>query len=124
MKAAFEIKQAEYLPAGDYFEKLDDVEVYEIKNNLDYVNAFFFDNSGLFSQRAKYHLENLSLLCFILALGEGEAEMQAVDLSSMLEFLDILIVAEKNYREGKLEVIRENYSLFGGNKPIVKLNLK
>lgn len=120
LKAAFEIRQSEFLPAGEYFEKLDDVEVYEIKNSLDYINTKNFEHFEVYSEQAKEDLQNLSLLCFILALGEGEVEISAGSLSSMLEYLFLLITVENAHREGKVEAIRENYSLFGGNKPVVK----
>ena len=121
LKAAFEIKQSQYLPTGDYFEKLDDVEVYEIKSALNYINTNNFEQFNIYSQQAKEDLENLSLLCFILALGEGEVEMTAVGLSSMLEFLFLLINIENSHREGKTEVIRKNYSLFDSSKAVIKL---
>ena len=120
LKAAFEVQQLQYLPAGDYFEKLDDVEVHEIKSALDYINTNNFQQFNLYSQQAREDLENLSLLCFILALGEGEPEMTSTGLSSMLEYLFLLINIENAHREGKVEVLRKNYSLFGGNKPVVK----
>lgn len=120
LKAAFEVRQSQYLPAGDYFEKLDDVEVHEIKSALDYINTNNFQQFNLYSQQAREDLENLSLLCFILALGEGEPEMTSTGLSSMLEYLFLLINIENAHREGTVEVLRKNYSLFGGNKPVVK----
>ena len=120
LKAAFEVKQSQYLPAGDYFEKLDDVEVYELKSALDYINTNNFEQFSLYSEQARKDLENLSLLCFILALGEGEPEMTSTGLSSMLEYMFMLVNIENAYREGKVDVIRKNYSLFTINKPVVK----
>ena len=118
--AAFELTQSNYLTAGDYFEKLDDVEVYEIKNAVDYIKTDNFHQFNLYSEQAMQDLENLSLLCFILALGEGEPEMTQSALSSMLEYLFLLVNIENNYREGKVDVIRNNYSLLTVDKPVVK----
>jgi hypothetical protein len=64
-------------------------------------------------------IENLTLLCFILALGEGEIEVTSEMLSEMLQYLFVLIGIENSYREGKVEVLRKNYSLFGGDRPVV-----
>lgn len=119
LKAAFELTRFQYLPTGDYFEKLDDVEVCEIKDSLNYIdtiNAKYFSTQ---SKRAKEVLQNLSLLCLILALGEGEIETSAESLSSMLNYLRIIVTVESLHREGKVQAIRKNYSLFAGNKPLI-----
>jgi hypothetical protein len=55
-----------------------------------------------------------------LALGEGELEVNADSLSSMLQYLFLLVGIESMHRQGKVEVIREHYSLFGGDKPVVR----
>lgn len=119
LKAAFELTQFHYLPTGDYFEKLDDVEVYEIKDSLNYMDTINAQNFGMQSERAEEVLQNLSLLCLILALGEGEIEASAENLSSMINYLCIIVAAENLHRQGKVQVIRKNYSLFAGNKPLV-----
>lgn len=121
LKAAFEVRHSGFLPAGEYFEKLDDVEIYEINAGLKFINTVNFEEFNVLSNQAYKDLQNLSLLCFILALGEGEVEMSAEKLSSMLQYLFLIIEIETKYREGIVEVIRENYSLFGGMKPVVKV---
>tara|TARA_R110000796_G_scaffold53385_5_gene125339 strand:+ start:193 stop:642 length:450 start_codon:yes stop_codon:yes gene_type:complete len=120
LKAAFEVRQNQFLPAGDYFEKLDDVEVYEIQSSLNYINTIDFEQFHVFSENSRQDLENLSLLCFILALGEGEVEMTTAGLSSMLEHLFLLVKLESAHRNGKVDVIRENYSIFPTNKIVIQ----
>ena len=120
LKAAFEVKHSGFLPAGEYFEKLDDVELYEMTSALEYIHTANFKQFNILSQQAEEDLKSLSLLCFILALGEGEIEVDADSLSSMLQYLFLLVSIESLHREGKVEVIRENYSLFGGDKPVVR----
>ncbi len=120
LKAAFEVNHCGFLPAGEYFEKLDDVEIYEMVTALEYINTVNFKQFQVLSQQAQEDIENLSLLCFILALGEGEIEVDLDLLSSMLQYLFLLVSIESLQREGKVEVIRENYSLFGGDKPVVR----
>lgn len=120
LKAAFEVKHSGFLPAGEYFEKLDDVEIYEMVSALEYIHTANFQQFNVLSQQAEEDLSSLSLLCFILALGEGEIEVNPDSLSSMLQYLFLLVNIESMHREGKVEVIRENYSLFGGDKPVVK----
>lgn len=120
LKAAFEVKHSGFLPAGEYFEKLDDVELYEMTSALEYIHTANFKQFNILSQQAEQDLQSLSLLCFILALGEGEIEVDADSLSSMLQYLFLLVSIESLHREGKVEVIREHYSLFGGDKPVVR----
>ena len=120
LKAAFEVKHSGFLPAGEYFEKLDDVEIYEMASALEYIHTANFQQFNVLSQQAEEDLQSLSLLCFVLALGEGEIEVDAESLSSMLQYLFLLVNIESMHREGKVEVIRDHYSLFGGDKPVVK----
>lgn len=120
LKAAFEVKHSGFLPAGEYFEKLDDVEIYEMTSALEYIHTANFQQFNVLSQQAEEDLQSLSLLCFILALGEGEIEVDHESLSSMLQYLFLLVSIEGLHREGKVEVIREHYSLFGGDKPVVR----
>lgn len=120
LKAAFEVKHSGFLPAGEYFEKLDDVEIYEMASALEYIHTGNFKQFNILSQQAEEDLNSLSLLCFILALGEGDVEVDHESLSSMLEYLFLLVNIETMHREGKVEVIREHYSLFGGDKPVVR----
>lgn len=120
LKAAFEVKNSGFLPAGEYFEKLDDVEIYEMTSALEYIHTANFQQFNVLSEQAEEDLQSLCLLCFILALGEGELEVNPESLSSMLQYLFLLVNIESMHREGKVEVIREHYSLFGGDKPVVK----
>jgi hypothetical protein len=120
LKAAFEVKHSGFLPAGEYFEKLDDVEIYEMSSALEYIHTANFQQFNILSQQAQEDLQSLCLLCFILALGEGELEVDPESLSSMLQYLFLLVNIESMYREGKVEVIREHYSLFGGDKNVVR----
>lgn len=120
LKAAFEVKQSGFLPAGEYFEKLDDIEIHEMSSALEYINTVNFQQFNVLSQQAEQDLSSLSLLCFILALGEGELEVNPESLSSMLQYLFLLVNIESLHRDGKVEVIREHYSLFGGDKPVVR----
>jgi hypothetical protein len=120
LKAAFEVKHSGFLPAGEYFEKLDDVEIYEMISALEYIHTSNFEQFNVLSQQAQEDLESLCLLCFILALGEGEIEVDPDSLSGMLQYLFLLVSIESLHREGKVEVIREHYSLFGGEKPVVR----
>lgn len=120
LKGAFEVKQSGFLPAGEYFEKLDDVEIYEMSSALEYIHTANFQEFNVLSQQAQEDLESLCLLCFILALGEGEIEVDPDSLSGMLQYLFLLVSIESMHREGKVEVIREHYSLFGGEKPVVR----
>jgi hypothetical protein len=120
LKAAFEVKHSGFLPAGEYFEKLDDVEVYEMASALEYIHTANFEQFNVVTRQAEEDLSSLSLLCFILALGEGEIEVNPDSLSSMLQYLFLLVNIESMHREGKVDVIREHYSLFGGDKPVVR----
>lgn len=120
LKAAFEVKHSGFLPTGEYFKVLDDVEIYEINSGLEYINTVNYQQFEISSSQAAEDLQNLSLLCFILALGEGEIEVTADMLSNMLQYLFLIIKIESMYREGKVEVNRENYSLFGGHRPVVR----
>ena len=120
LKAAFEVKHSGFLPSGEYFEKLDDVEIYEMTSALEYIHTANFKQFNVLSQQAEEDLQSLCLLCFILALGEGEIEVGPESLSSMLQYLFLLVSIESLHREGKVEVIREHYSLFGGDKPVVR----
>lgn len=120
LKAAFEVKHSGFLPAGEYFEKLDDVEIYEMSSALEYIHTSNFEQFNVLSQQAQEDLQSLCLLCFILALGEGELEVDPESLSSMLQYLFLLVSIESLHRQGKVEVIREHYSLFGGEKPVVR----
>lgn len=119
-KAAFELKVGGYLPTGEFFEKVDDVEIMQMRDFAKSINTENFIQFELETSESEENLQHLSLLCFLLALGEGETEITPELLTEMLPFLFLLIAIEWMYREGEVEVIRENYSLLDGQKPVVK----
>lgn len=120
LKAAFEVKCFSFLPTGEYFSNLDDIEIQAMSSALEYIHTVNFEQFNILSQQAEEDLHNLCLLCFILALGEGELDVNPNTLSNMLQYLFLLVSIESLHREGKVEVIREHYSLFGGEKPVVR----
>lgn len=87
---------------------------------LEYIHTGNFQQFNVLSEQAEEDLQSLCLLCFILALGEGEIEVNPDSLSSMLQYLFLLVSIESLHREGKVDIIREHYSLFGGEKPVVR----
>lgn len=119
-KCAFEIKVSQYLPAGDFFEKLDDEELTHLEASADKVKTDDFINFILESEEDEKNLENLALLCMLLALGEGIAHVEPSELSDMMTGLFILISVESQYRKNLVEAYRKNYSIMDGSKPVVK----
>lgn len=119
-KAAFELRVGGYLPAGEFFEKLDDEEVKQMRDFAKSIATDNFVSFELLEEESKENLQALSLLCFLLALGEGHVDLTADALTEMLQYLFMLIVIEYMYRHGEVEVIRENYSVLDGEKPVVK----
>ncbi len=120
LKAAFELNVGGYLPTGEFFEKLDDEEVRHMRICAKNVGTENYKVFSIDSFDGKKNLENLSLLCFILALGEGEIEITPDLLSTMLEFLFLLISIEYLHRNGEIQAIRENYSLLDGSRSVFK----
>lgn len=121
VRAAKDIKYGGYLPAGEFFEKLDDVEVLELACTMNNVYTSNFEQFDLPNNRAFKDLYHLSLLCFVLALGEGIVEVDEVMLQEYLKALFVLIAVETMYREGTVGVFRENYSVVESLKPIAKV---
>lgn len=119
-KAAFELKVGGYLPTGEFFEKLDDVELEHLRECAKNISTKDFFSFETMSREAEENLEYLCLLCFILAVGEGEVELTPDMLSTSLESLFIFISIEYMYRKGEIDINRENYSLIDGNKPVIK----
>lgn len=120
LKAAFELNVGGYLPAGEFFEKLDDEEVQHMRICAKNVDTTNYKEFKVESFNAEKNLENLALLCFLLAIGEGEVNITPSSLSEMLESLFLLISIEHLHRTGELDVIRENYSLLDGSRSVVK----
>lgn len=119
-KAAFELKVGGYLPTGEFFEKLDDEELENLRYRASTVITPNFKTFDIESQDAEDNLKHLALLCFLLALGEGEVEVVPNTLSSMLESLLSIITIDSLHRQSKVEVIRENYSLFETKRQLVR----
>lgn len=115
-KAAEMLSKDGWLPAGDYFAALSDVEVLELA--LAMQSAF---NPAMRNSRSDNDLHNLSLLYFILAAGEGEVEMLESELISNINRLFMLISTEALHREGKADVYRKNYSVLDGSRNIGKV---
>lgn len=120
LKAAFELKIGGYLPTGEFFEKLDDDELQHMRICAKNVTTENFKEFRVESFNAERNLENLSLLCFLLALGEGDVEVTPQSLSEMLESLFLLISIDHLYRAGEVDAIRENYSITDGSRSVVK----
>lgn len=120
LKAAFELKVGGYLPAGEFFEKLDDEELQHMRICAKNIDTSNFKEFKVESFNAEKNLENLALLCFLLALGEGDIEVTPESLSDMLESLFLLISIEYLYRNGEVDAIRENYSITDGTRSVVK----
>jgi len=121
IRAAKELRETSYLTAGDFFEKLEDVEVLHLAvlmNSLQMTKEgnFIFD-----SREVSENLYHLSLVCFLLALGEGSVEVTPELLQELLLNLFLLIAVENLYRRGKVEVFRENFSVIDSFRPIARV---
>lgn len=121
VRAAKDIKYGGYLPAGEFFEKLDDVEVLELACTMNNVHTTNFEQFELRNERAFKDLYHLSLLCFVLALGEGVVEVDEAFLHDAIQALFVLIAVEAMHRKGAVEVFREHYSVIESFKPIAKV---
>jgi hypothetical protein len=121
VRAAKELQESTFLTAGDFFERLEDVEVLHLAVLMNTIRST--QSSGEYmadTVEAQQFLYWLSLLCFILALGEGTVEMTPELLQECLMALFLLIAVENLYRRGKVEVFRENFSVLESFKPIAR----
>lgn len=120
-KAATEVQASGYLTAGDYFEKLEDVEVLQLAVMMNTVRPI--DNSAYRTEtpEAAIYLYLLSLLCYVLALGEGTVELDPSELNEALHSLFIVIAVENLYRRGEVQVFRENFSVLESFRPIARV---
>ena len=120
VRAAKDLQESGYLTTGDFFEQLEDVEVLELTSLMNSVNTQDFHKYALESEEAGRNLYHLSLICFVLALGEGEVQITPSFLNEALKALFMLIIIENLYREGKVLVFRENFTILESNRPIAQ----
>lgn len=120
VRAAKDLQESGYLTTGDFFERLEDVEVLELTSLMNSVNTKDFHKYALDSEEAGRNLYHLSLICFVLALGEGEVQITPSFLNEALKALFLLIIIENLYREGKVLVFRENFTILESNRPIAQ----
>ena len=121
VRAAKDLQENSFLTAGDFFERLEDVEVLHLAVLMNTIRSTLA--SGEYTantNEAQQYLYWLSLVCFILALGEGTVEMTPELLQDCLKALFLLIAVENLYRRGKVEVFRENFSVLESFKPIAR----
>ena len=120
VRAAKDLQESGYLTTGDFFERLEDVEVLELTSLMNSVNTQDFQKYALESEEAGRNLYHLSLICFVLALGEGEVQITPSFLNEALKALFMLIIIENLYREGKVLVFRENFTILESNRPVAQ----
>ena len=120
LKAVNKLKADTYLTAGDYFALLDEVDLKNLRSAVANITTTDYKEFEIQHSEAEKDLANLSLLCFVLALGEGEAEITPEALQVMLQCLVALIKIESLYRAKHIEVKRENFSILDIDKPIAK----
>jgi hypothetical protein len=121
VRAAKELQESGYLTTGDFFEKLEDVEVLELTTLMNSVNTADFKLYSIQSEEAGRNLYHLSLICFVLALGEGEVQITPSFLHEAMKALFVLIAVENLYREGKVLVFRENFTILESNRPVAQV---
>jgi hypothetical protein len=119
-KAAYYLREAGYLTAGEYFEKISDLELIELAAAASLVRTKNFKEFEVASQEEETNLYHLTLLCFLLAVGEGELFLSPEDLHMAMGCLFTIISVEVMYRKGQVEIYRENYSLMEPDLPIAK----
>lgn len=122
IKAAKILKTDMYLPAGDYFMQLDDVEVLELCAVVNSIITADFQEFTFLSKSGEMDLYYLTLLAMLLLRGEGIIEVHPNELPPALDGLFVLIAVEELYRSGKVEVFRENFTIAatGLEKPIAR----
>lgn len=120
IKAAQHLKSNSYLPAGEFFCKLDDVEVYELSNAFDNIRSKNYRQFTISDSQQATDLKTIALLCFLLATGEGEVGLNPDLLPSLMTNLEVLTIVENLHRKQTVEVFHQNYSLFDVSKPIAK----
>ena len=120
-KATKELQFRTYLPTGDFFAMIDDVELLEMQNAIGSIITNDHKEFEILHSQAEKDLADLSLLCFVLALGEGEAEITPEGLQVMLQSLVALTAIEGLYRKGAVEIQRKNFSILDGSRPIARV---
>ena len=120
VKAAQYLKSNNYLSAGEFFCKLDDVEVYELSNAFDNIRSKNYRQFTINDSQQEKDLKVITLLCFLLAAGEGEVGLNPDLLPGLMTNLELLAIVENLYRKQTVEVFHQNYSLFDVSKPIAK----
>jgi hypothetical protein len=121
IRAGKELQESGYLTAGDFFEKLDDVEVLLLGVMMDSVKTDDFQNYRVDTADAERNLYHLSLICFVLALGEGIVELDTDFIHGAMQALWVLIAVENMYRRGAVQVFRENFSVVESFYPVAKV---
>ena len=121
VRAANELVENGYLTAGDFFEKLDDVEVLLLGVMVDSVKTDDFQTYKIDTEEAGRNLYQLSLLCFVLALGEGIVELDTEFIHEAMQALWTLIAIENMYRRGEVQVFRESFSVVESFYPVAKV---
>ena len=127
-KAAFQLQGTGYLGTGEFFEMLDDEELFNMRDYAESIKSHDYNESfPLLDGKFDKELEYFALLCFLLALGEGEISLTPYELShELIPSLFILIGIESLHRQGKATVYRDSYSLFkeNGNGKVVQIGNK
>lgn len=111
LKAAKELTYSVYMTTGEYFDKLDDVEVLELKLAVDGIITEDFITFKYLTPQSKLDMYHLTLLTMLLLRGEGVIEVHANEIREPLAGLFTLIRIEDLYRSGKLEVFRDNFTI-------------
>jgi hypothetical protein len=119
-RAAKELRYGGYMTAGEFFEKLEDSEVHELADHVENIHTDNFREFTVTTEDMQKSLYAMSLLCFILALGEGEPSLDPDQVSEMLKGLTALVLVESLHRKSLVQVFRENYSILDGKKVIAK----